>query len=87
MKDIAFYDSAASQLDAISMDSSPHASADGHFLCDDVALNLCAISDQNARAIAARMPKSWPMSHITRNMKSSGISVACPRWLLAPSDA
>src|SRR5437773_1051167 len=58
MKDIAFYDSATSQLDAISMDNSPHTSADGHFLCDDVALNLCALGDQNARGVKLALDAS-----------------------------
>src|SRR6516162_6885871 len=58
MKDIAFYDSVTSQLDAISMDSSPHTSADGHVLCNDVALNLCAIGDQNARGVKLALDAS-----------------------------
>ena len=58
MKDIAFYDSATSQLDAISMDGSPHTSADGHVLCNDVALNLCAIGDQNARGVKLALDAS-----------------------------
>jgi hypothetical protein len=47
MKDVAFYDCTASQLDAISMDSSFHTSADGQFFRDDVAVNFCAIVDHN----------------------------------------
>jgi len=47
MKNIALYDGATIQLDAISMDSPLHASADDQFCRDDVALNLCAVVDQN----------------------------------------
>jgi hypothetical protein len=44
---IALYDGATIQLDAISMDSSLHTSADDQFFRDDVTLNLCAVVDQN----------------------------------------
>ena len=47
MENIAFDDSETIQLDALSMDSSLHTSADGHFFGKDVALNLCAIADQD----------------------------------------
>ena len=51
MKNIALYDGATNQLDAMSMDSSLHTSADGQFFRDDVALNLCAVVDQNDRGV------------------------------------
>ena len=45
MENIALYDSATIQFDAISMDSSLHTSTDGHFFRDDIALNFCAVVD------------------------------------------
>src|ERR1700730_16062129 len=50
MKNIALYYGATIQLDAISMDSSLHTSADDQFFRDDVALNLCAVVDQTVEA-------------------------------------
>ena len=47
MKNIALYYGATNQLDAMSMDSSLHTSADDQFFRDDVAVNLCAVVDQN----------------------------------------
>ena len=47
MKNIAFYDGATIQLDAISMDGSLYSSADDQLFRDDVALNLSAVVDQN----------------------------------------
>jgi len=47
MKNIALYDGAAIQLDAISMDGSMYTSADDQFFRDDLALNLCGVVDQN----------------------------------------
>ena len=47
MKNIALYDGATIQLDAIRMDSSLYMSADDQFFRDDVALNLCGLVDQN----------------------------------------
>jgi hypothetical protein len=62
MKNIALYDGATNQLDAISMDSSLHTSADGQFFRDDVALNLCAIVDQNGRGVEFALDASGLLS-------------------------
>jgi hypothetical protein len=47
MKNIALYDGATIQLNAICMDSSLHTSADDQLFRDNVALNLRAVVDQN----------------------------------------
>ena len=58
MENIAFDDSETIQLDALSMDSSLHTSADGHFFGKDVALNLCAIADQDGRGVELALDTS-----------------------------
>ena len=58
MENIAFDDSEAIQLDALSMDSSLHTSADGHFFGKDVALNLCAIADRDGRGVELALDTS-----------------------------
>ena len=58
MENITFYDGETIQLDALSMDSSLHMSADGHFFCKDVALNLCAIADRDGRGVELALDTS-----------------------------